>query len=62
MSNSDPDLLRLEEALRRADTRLSWMRRSMSDPAALKAAEDLCSEATAAVVAYQATHETLLET
>ena len=57
MSNSDPDFIRLEEALRLADTRLSTMRRSVSDPAALKAAEDLCAEATAAIGAYQATHK-----
>ena len=45
MSNSDPDLHRLEEALRRAQKRLAWMNRSVLDAAALKAGEDLCDKA-----------------
>ena len=53
MANPDFDLLRLEETLRLAHTRLSSMKRSMSDPAALKAAEDLCAEAAVAVAGYK---------
>ena len=49
------ELLRLEEALRLAETRLFWMRRSMPDPAALKAGRPL-REAAAAMATYQATH------
>ena len=56
VATPDFELLRLEEALRLAETRLFWMRRSMPDPAALKAAEDLCAEAAAAMATYQATH------
>jgi hypothetical protein len=49
----DSELHRLEQLLRLAQKRLEWMRRSVLDPAALTAAEDLCSEALAAVVAYR---------
>lgn len=41
----DPELHRLEQVLRRAQKRLEWMNRSVLDPAALKAAEDLCEKA-----------------
>jgi hypothetical protein len=57
MSNCDPELRRLERALQEARDRLGWISRFMSDPAALKAAEDLCGEASAAVGAYWAMHE-----
>jgi hypothetical protein len=49
----DLERIRLQEALRSAQQRLAWMRRSILDPAALKAGEDLCAKALAAVVAYQ---------
>ena len=53
MSVRDLELIRLREALRSAQERLTWMRRSILDPAALKAGEDLCAKALAAVVAYE---------
>ena len=62
VANPDFELLRLEEAARLAEKRLSWIRRSMSDPAALKAAEYLCAEATAAIDAYRSTYETQQKT
>jgi hypothetical protein len=57
MSNSDPDLLRLEIARREARDRLAWIRRLVPDATVLRVAEDLCAEATAAVDAYWATHK-----
>ena len=51
----DLELIRLEEALLLARDRLALMVRMVSDPAALKAAQDLCVEASAAVDAYTAT-------
>ena|SRR5260370_34865782 len=49
----DLEFLRLEEALRQARERLAWIRRFVPDRAAIKAAEDLCAEATAAVGVYR---------
>jgi hypothetical protein len=57
MSKSDIELLRLERALDQARDRLYSMVRFISDPAALRAAGDLCAEATAAVDAYRGAHE-----
>jgi hypothetical protein len=54
VANPDLELLRLEEALRLARDRLARMIRMIPDPAALKAAEDLCAEASTAVHAYTA--------
>jgi hypothetical protein len=48
---SDPELLRLQEALRVARERLAMVRQNVDDRAAIKAAEDLCAEAAAAVAA-----------
>jgi hypothetical protein len=62
LMHSDLELLRLERAQHQASERLGWITRLNSDPAVLRAAEELCSEATAALDAYQATHETLLKT
>jgi hypothetical protein len=51
MANLDPELLRLEEVLRLARVRLALVIEKVGDPAAIKAAEDLCAEAAAAVAA-----------
>ena len=53
VANPDLELLRLEEALRLARDRLARMIRMIPDPAALKAAEDLCAKAMAALAAYR---------
>ena len=55
--HSDLELLRLERALHQARDRLGWITRFISDAAVLRAAEDLCAEAAAAVDAYMAMHE-----
>jgi hypothetical protein len=47
----DLELLRLEEELRVARERLAMVMQSVDDRAAIKAAEDLCAEAAAAVAA-----------
>jgi hypothetical protein len=52
--NHDLELLRLEEVLRLARGRLTQIIQKVGDPRAIKAAEDLCAEAAAAVAAYQA--------
>jgi hypothetical protein len=54
MANPDLELLRLEEALRLARLRLAQVVEKVGDPAAIKAAEDLCAEAEAAVAAHKA--------
>jgi hypothetical protein len=54
MANLDPELLRLEEVLRLARGRLALVIQKVGDPAAIKAAEDLCAEAAAAVAAHKA--------
>ena len=54
MANPDLELLRLEEALRLARERLALIIQKVDDPAAIKAAEDLCDEAAAAVAAHGA--------
>ena len=54
MQNTDLELLRLEEDLRVARERLAGIIRMVPDPAVLKAAEDLCAKAIAAVSAYKA--------
>jgi hypothetical protein len=46
-------LLRLEEDLRVARERLARIIRMVPDPAVLKAAEDLCAKAIAALAAYR---------
>ena len=53
MANPDLELLRLEEVLRLARDRLAGIIRMAPDPAVLRAAEDLCAEARAAVGAYE---------
>ena len=50
--NHDHELLRLEEVLRVARQRLTGIIQKVNDPAAIKAAEDLCAEAAAAVDAH----------
>ena len=52
MSNSDPELHRLEDVLRRAQKRLAWMNRSVLDAAALKAGQDLCDKAREDLAAH----------
>ena len=54
MANPDPELLRLEEALRLARERLALIIQKVDDPAAIKAAQDLCAEAVTAVAARRA--------
>jgi hypothetical protein len=54
MANVDPELQRLEEAVRGARQRLTQVIQKVADPAALKAATDICTEAIAAVCAYLA--------
>jgi hypothetical protein len=54
MPTRDLELIRLQEALRSAQQRWARISRSILDPAALRAAEDLYAKALAAVVAYQA--------
>jgi hypothetical protein len=53
MATPDPELLRLEERLRLARERLTLIVHTVTDPAAIKAAEELCAEAAAAVTAYK---------
>jgi hypothetical protein len=53
MVSSELELLRLEEVLRLARDRLAGIIRMVPDPAVVKAAEDLCAEAVAAVGAYR---------
>jgi hypothetical protein len=52
-TNVDLELLRLEEDLRVARERLARIIRMVPDPAVLKAAEDLCAKAMAALAAYR---------
>ena len=54
MANPDPELLRLEEVLRLARERLALIIQKVDDPAAIKAAQDLCAEAVTAVAARRA--------
>jgi len=54
MANRDTELLRLEEVLRLARERLTLIVQKVGDPAAIKAAEDLYTEAAAAVAARRA--------
>ena len=54
MANPDPELLRLEEVLRLARERLALIIQKVDDPAAIKAAQDLCAEAMTAVAARRA--------
>jgi hypothetical protein len=54
MANADPELIRLEEVLRLSRQRLTQIIQKVGDPAAIKAAKDLCAEAAAAVQAYRA--------
>jgi hypothetical protein len=53
VANPDFELLRLEENLRMARERLARISRAVTDAAALKAVEDLCAAALAAVVTYK---------
>jgi hypothetical protein len=55
MQNTDVDLelLRLEEDLRVGRERLARISRMVPDPAAVKAAEDLCAKVIAALAAYR---------
>jgi hypothetical protein len=52
MAYPDFELLRLEEVLRLARDRLALIIRMVPDPAVLRAAEDLCAEAAAALRLY----------
>jgi hypothetical protein len=52
MATPDPELLRLEERLRLARERLTLIVQNITDPAAIKAAEEICADAAAAVAAY----------
>jgi hypothetical protein len=54
MANVDPELQRLEEVVRVARERVTLVIQNVADPAAIKAATDLCTEAIAAVRAYLA--------
>jgi prefoldin subunit 5 len=54
MANVDPELQRLEEAVRVARERVAQVRQSVADPAAIKAAIELCAEAIEDLAAYQA--------
>ena len=54
MANPELELLRLEEVLRLARDRLAGIIRMVPDPAVVKAAEDLCAEAFAALGVYRA--------
>jgi len=54
MAKPDLELLRLEEVLRLARERLALIILQVGDPAVIKAAEDLCAEAAAAVAAHRA--------
>jgi hypothetical protein len=50
----DLELIHLEQVLRSARDRLALIIRMVPDPVVLKAAEDLCAEAIAAVGAHTA--------
>ena len=50
---TDRELLRLQDVLRTARERRDWISPAVTDAAALKAAEDLCAKALAAVVSYR---------
>ena len=54
MADADSELQRLEQTVRLARERLAQIIQKVGDPRAIKAAEDLCAEAAAAVAAYQA--------
>ena len=54
VGNLDFELLRLEEIVRLARDRLASIIRMVPDPAVVKAAEDLCAEAVAALGVYRA--------
>jgi hypothetical protein len=54
MAKPDPELLRLEEALRAARQRLELVAEKLGDPGVIKAAQDICEEAAAAVTAHRA--------
>jgi hypothetical protein len=51
MTDRDPELFHLEEVLRLARERLSLIMQHVGDPAAIRAAAELCAEAAAAVAA-----------
>ena len=53
MASVDPELRRLEKILLKARVRLDRITWSFSDPTVLKAAEDLCAKAAAAVAAHK---------
>ena len=54
MAHPDHQLARLEEVLRLARERLAGIIRMVPDPAAIKAAEDLCAEAVASIGVHKA--------
>ena len=54
MANVAPELQRLEETIRVARERLTQVIQKVADPAAIKAATNICAEAIAAVRAYLA--------
>ncbi len=53
MAEPDLEWLRLEQVLRLARERLAMIIEKVGDPAAIKAAEDLCAEAEAALAAHR---------
>jgi hypothetical protein len=53
MTNPDLELAQLEKAPRLAQGRLALVVRMISDPAVVKAAEELCAEAVAALGVYR---------
>jgi hypothetical protein len=54
MAKPDLELVRLEEALRLARERLALIVQNVGDPGAIKAAEDPCENAAAAVTEHKA--------
>jgi hypothetical protein len=54
MASVDLELQRLQKAEREACTRLTRLLHRVTDPAAIKAAKDICAETMAAVRAYLA--------
>ena len=55
MANVDDAVLkRLQEAVRVACKKVTQISQQVADPAAIKAARDICSEAVAALAAYLA--------
>jgi hypothetical protein len=54
MANADAELEKLKEAVRVACQRVTQVIQTVADPAAIKAATDICAEAVEALRAYVA--------